>query len=131
MVSDFDFGWLVGVLEGEAYFGFNSKTYRVDISMVDEDTICRCAKIMGELVGESLVVTSKMPSGDRQELYNIVITGARAKRLMLIVVKYMRYRRRAQIWQALNKYNRKKVTLKQAGFDFSKVIVGRFANGTV
>lgn len=126
-VTDYELGWIIGILEGEAYFGRNNNTTRLSLEMTDEDTMITAATILGKLLGTAIVVSSRMPNGNRQEAFGVFLSGTRAMTILKIVVSHMHSRRRAKIWQAINKYvPPAKISLKEAGLDISKIIVGRF-----
>lgn len=113
-ISDYDLGWLVGLLEGEGHFGYYTQTQRVVLRMTDEDVVFKCAALFEQITGEPCNVTEEMHVGRRQHTFLILIYGDRARQIMQLVVKRMGQRRRKKIHQALNKYNvKKKVTISE------------------
>jgi hypothetical protein len=108
-VTDFELGWLIGILEGEGTFIYSPKqTHRVTVSMGDEDTIDRVIDIMSRLINAYVAKGQIEPRRiEYSVMYTANISGERARTLMRHVVKHMSYRRRARIWQALNKYIRR------------------------
>jgi hypothetical protein len=101
-LSDFELGWLVGILEGEGHFGLYT-SHVVEVNMTDEDTICRIASMYERILGVS-VDTMWIPRKRGQEVYSVRIYGERARTIMRLVVMHMSYRRRQKIWQCLNGY---------------------------
>lgn len=106
-ISDYDLGWLVGLLEGEAHFGYYSQTQRVVLRMTDEDTVLKCASLFEQITGQTCNVVEEMKGHieNHQHTFLILIYGERARTIMELVVKRMSFRRRKKIHQALNKYN--------------------------
>lgn len=95
MVSTFDLGWLVGILEGEGCFGLrNSPSIR--LKMTDYDTVFSAALIMG-------VSPSKIRKVDdskeynRKTQYEFTVYGKDAIGWMRMVRPYMKGRRSAKI----------------------------------
>lgn len=105
-VTDFELGWLIGILEGEGTFIYNPKaTHRVTVSMGDEDTINKVVDIMSRLIGDYVAKGELTPKkAEYSVMYTANVTGERARTLMKFVVKHMSNRRRTRIWQALNKF---------------------------
>jgi hypothetical protein len=99
-----DVAWLIGILEGEGHFGYQT-THRVIVEMTDEDTINRVANIIWSIVGGNRPNIGVHPVGKRgnYDRYYTHVTGERARVLMRLVVPHMSERRRQQIWRALNK----------------------------
>ena len=95
LVDDLEnFFWLVGLAEGEAYFGYERTrgSPKITIQMTDEATIARAASLFR--------TTHWSPSGRtdvRQATYRAEIGGKRALVLMLRMYPYMCPRRQAQI----------------------------------
>jgi hypothetical protein len=111
-LSDFELGWLVGILEGEGYFGYEC-TQRVQVKMTDEDSVVRAAALFERITEQTCLVLYEDKSKynvNWQDAWKVVITGDRARIVMRYVVKYMGYRRRQRIWQCLNKHKEEKQT---------------------
>jgi|SRR5882672_2169783 len=113
-LSAFDLGWLVGILDGEGYFGYERGTCRVTITMSDEDTINRVAGLFERCLSQQVNIVEENVRSDRPNssaMYRINLTGDRARRIMRLVVRHMCYRRRQRIWQCLNGYIQPKLKL--------------------
>ena len=111
MLTEFEFGWLAGLLEGEGSFGYYGSTQSLNVRMVDEDTVHRVARDLEMLIGSNVVVRSIESNSDgvsRQTVYYIQLYGERARIAMRALVPFMGYRRRQQIWRGLNRYKPKK-----------------------
>lgn len=105
-LSDFELGWLVGILEGEANFRYgDNKTQRIWLGTTDEDVADHCAMLFSKLTGKEFNVTPRPPREDYKQVFVLAASGESARTIMRAVVPYMSKHRRAQIWRALNKYN--------------------------
>lgn len=115
-IDQIEFGWLIGLLEGEGSFlkGTPSQPNlpRVAVTTTDHDVAIKLAKILD---------TGVLPLKDRRYVENhwkqpyfIAISGAKAVVLMREVKAYMSHRRQLQIEEALSCYSpiRKVVTLE-------------------
>jgi len=104
-LSDFELGWLVGILEGEGCFTATNKgkSPNIQLRMCDEDIVYRAAAMIERITGEPLNVyvedkcSPGWASSVRFRLY-----GWKAKKIMRLLVKHMGTRRRQRIWQLLN-----------------------------
>ncbi len=109
-----EFYWLVGLLEGEGSFalagGQNCNCQGVRLDMTDEDTVYRARALLERLGDCSIKVLSRDNSAKSnwKDSYYIQIYGESARQIMRDIVPHMSYRRRQQIWQALNGYKTKK-----------------------
>jgi len=101
-LSGFELGWLVGILEGEAYFGYCSQTQIIQVQMCDEDVVNKVAALFERITNSSIRVTEYDRGGTAQIAYKVHVSGERARAIMRLVVRHMNYRRRQKIWQALN-----------------------------
>lgn len=107
-LSPFELGWLVGILEGEGYFGYEKWSYRVQVKMTDLDTIERVAKLFFKVTGRVPAIHESPNRNVNDSLpYVVSLHGNDAKLVMKTVVKHMSWRRRARIWQSLNKFRPK------------------------
>lgn len=122
MLSEFELGWLVGILEGEGYFGYERGTCRVIVGMTDEDTIHRVAGLLERVLNERVNIREEAPRPGRteQQMYRISITGKKARQVMRHVVHHMSFRRRQKIWQALNGYTSPNVKLSLVNLGLAK-----------
>lgn len=102
-------GWIIGLFEGEAYFGLDKGTQVVVIGMIDEDVIRKLKSIIESILSLSkpihLIVTNWRK--DEQPMFTIRLYGAKARAIMRLIVTRMGNRRRAIIWQSLNGYKPK------------------------
>jgi uncharacterized protein YmfQ (DUF2313 family) len=101
LLTDFDRGWLVAILEGEGSFTIQRARYPkpiVQISMTDQDVICRVAR----LLGTETVYTQNPPArpGCKTQ-YLTRIQGERAVNLMRELHPHMGSRRQEQIDRVL------------------------------
>ncbi len=108
-LSDFELGWLVGILEGEGHFGFYTSQV-VEVNMTDEDTLYKIASIYERILGVPITVLS-IPKKSGQEVFSVRVYGERARTIMHLVVTHMSYRRRQKIWQCLNSFRPEKVNV--------------------
>lgn len=124
-LSDYEMGWLVGILEGEGHFGILrssvGQTQRVAVKMCDEDVVNRVAVFFERLTGNTFDVRLKIDKQhpDWSDQYEIYAGGENARTIMKAVVKYMGVRRRRKIYQSLNGHVQKKV---KVNIDISKLI---------
>lgn len=103
-LSNFELGWLVGILEGEGCFTYNN-TQIVRIQMVDEDVMEAVRVLLSKITGKEIeMVECEEKRSNRQNTYAINVSGERARQIMKTVVPFMHFRRRQKIWQLLNKY---------------------------
>lgn len=122
-LSDYELGWLVGILEGEAYFGYSGRTQELKIRMTDLDTMFSVARSMSKITGNLIEVKSTgiRKNGD-QELFAVAIFGENAREVMQTIVPHMHHRRRAKIWQSLNKYRETKKSFEDLGIDIATLL---------
>lgn len=133
-LSDFEFGWLVGLIEGEGTFFFSgSKSQKFAIDMTDEDTIFKVAALLERIIGSHVRIrcrdnTLKL---NHKDSFYIQFYGGTARKLMLLLVKHMGWRRRQQIWLALNKCtsSRAKTNRNLPVIDITKYLRKDAANG--
>jgi len=109
VLSDFELGWLVGLLEGEGHFGLYSSQV-IEVNMTDEDTIYKVVSIYERVLGVTVNVMF-IPKAKGQDVFCVRICGERARTIMRLVVSHMNYRRRQKIWQCLNGYRQPKFDL--------------------
>ena len=89
------FFWLVGVMEGEAYFGYvRSKGPRLEVEMKDEHVVARVASIFGVAYQRRDRRHSKPSSS---VTYRCTLGGVRALRIMKRLQPYMSPRRQRAI----------------------------------
>jgi hypothetical protein len=126
-LSDYEIGWLVGLLEGEGYFAFIGKHWRVTIEMVDLDVIQTAGMMFAKMTGKEQKIYAKpIKFEGAQQSYQIQVTSKDSHEIMEMLVPYMHSRRRSRIWQCLNRYSAPKAkTLKELGFDINDFIKAR------
>ena len=86
-----NFSWLVGILEGEAYFGAPGKDGRpqIVVSMTDRDVMERVSEYL-----DKPIITHPTPGQDQ---HRVKITGRKALYVAEKVEPYMSKRRQQQI----------------------------------
>jgi len=109
VLSGYELGWLVGILEGEGHFGIYTSQV-VEVNMTDEDTIYKVASMCERILGLPVNVTAIQKSQGK-DVYCVRVYGERARIIMRLVVSHMSYRRRQTIWRCLNKYKAPKLDL--------------------
>lgn len=103
MIRESEFFWLVGILEGEGYFGYEKWSQRVQVKMTDLDVLERVGKIFTEITGRDHAIHESPNKGINDNLpYVIAIHGEDARKVMQMIVPHMGFRRRQRIWQSLN-----------------------------
>jgi|SRR5882672_4427614 len=108
-MNELEIGWLAGLLEGEGYFAYGKVTQIVTLEMCDDDIVNKAAILIAKITGNVPEVSCrKRKEKNRNYTYQFTLTGRNARATMKSLVRYMGYRRRAQIWQALNGYKTKK-----------------------
>jgi hypothetical protein len=111
-LTDYELGWLVGILEGEGYFGYTG-TQRVKVKMCDKDSILRLNALYTKIFGVEFHISQECPQKDyHNETYGIYLHGTNARYIMKSIVRHMSYRRRQQIYRALNGWVCPKLDLK-------------------
>lgn len=115
-ISDLEFGWLIGILEGEGAFSYNT-TQRIQMQMTDKDVIYRFKYLIERVTRQKVTIGHyvRMEKGreNHKEVYKSSLGGAQARAVMKLIVVYMSDRRRKQIWQALNRHNPKTISLTE------------------
>jgi len=100
ILSDYELGWLIGILEGEGHFGIYTSQV-IEVNMTDEDTIYKVASVYERILGASVNVL-EIQKSQGKDVYCVRVYGERARIIMRLVVTHMSYRRRRIIWQCLN-----------------------------
>jgi hypothetical protein len=113
--------WLVGILEGEGYFGIhNARGYAypiITLRMTDYDVVCQVCYLFGR--DDSPTVTT---IEDRKPMYSAQIVGKPARRIMQLVRPHMFSRRGHRIDTILASTDtpnepRKKAILEELGLE--------------
>jgi hypothetical protein len=124
-LSEAEFWWMVGILEGEGCFTFHRTTQRISLCMTDEDVIQKAAGIFTKITGKTFAIDNSRVSLDKQinqgrkEAFTIELYGENARTVMYMIVPHMSKRRRARVWQCLNGYKHKENTEK---LDVSNIV---------
>jgi len=94
-ITDFDIGWLVGLIEGDGCFTFDGKNPVVVLKITDLDTAQRFARLM------RTTVSGPYHYEDQQlgpkPYYMTKIAGIRARQFMASTAHHFGERRREQI----------------------------------
>lgn len=122
-VSDFEFAWLIGLLEGEGSFAYSggdntkSGSQGVRLDMTDEDVVYKAAALIERLTDSHISISCRDNSAKTnwKDSFYFQIYGTRARMLMKLMVKHMSWRRRQQIWLALNRRSVKTALRRQTG----------------
>lgn len=96
------FFWLVGVCEGEAYFGYSTskKSPQLQLEMKDEHVIARIAALFGMSYGRR---DRRAERPDTSVTYRVSLSGRRALQVMKRLQPYLSPRRSRAI-QAVEDY---------------------------
>ena len=104
-LSEFDRGWIIGILEGEGAFCNTKKTSpRVEVEMTDEDTLVRLRALLSEYNDKHLRTRQR---GKNKRTYRYNIHGKRAVLLMVDVYPFMSKRRQQRIQEIILDYGSK------------------------
>lgn len=110
--------WLIGLLEGEAWFGKGPPSVPnrtiVELKMTDLDTVKRAASLMG-----TVCLNASKREQHHKDLWIARVTGAKARELMRLVYPEMIARRKTQIDVALSSFD--ETAFIRSYFDRSKV----------
>lgn len=104
-MNKFNFGWIIGLLEGEGGFSSQVNKYknsypRIRINMVDKDVVERAAKVLDH---SSIYIIP--PRGiSKQIQYGFQISGEKTRKYMKLFYPYLSDRRKNQINKALENY---------------------------
>ena len=100
--TDFEFGWFVGLYEGEGTFFMEKGKYPklvLKIDMTDRDTVERCSRFLGVKVQ-----TLKLYGNQKKEVYRVKKQGGLTSQLADLIMKmkpHLCARRQSQIDHAL------------------------------
>lgn len=113
-LTEAEFWWMIGILEGEGYFGYHS-TQRIAVSMTDHDTMLKVAVIFEKMTGKVCVpkdsVSEERQAKGIKRAWVVDLYGDNARTIMHMVVPHMSARRRQRIWQSLNGFRQKKANV--------------------
>jgi hypothetical protein len=96
-LSDYEFGWFIGILEGEGCLNYNGNSQIIDVHMTDEDSVISYSKILSKILEQEVKVSAWQPPGNRKKMYGCLISGERARIVMRLVLPYMSQRRQDKI----------------------------------
>lgn len=116
-LTEYELGWLIGILEGEGSFGYYTASQYIDLASTDEDTVCRAAILFEKITGQTFNIAIREDPRNhmvRKTAYRLRAGGENARTIMKLIVKHMSARRRSQIWRSLNRYQppKKKLDIK-------------------
>ncbi len=100
MLSEFDFGWIVALLDGEGSFGVRNYSPHIDISMIDYDTVFKAASILG--IPPHRIRRVKKYASHHKQQYNFRLFGEKALRWMRVIRPHMSERRGDKIDEIIN-----------------------------
>jgi hypothetical protein len=107
-LTEAEFWWMVGILEGEGFFDYNNGTQRISIAMTDLDTIQKVSGIFTKISGREYSIRHRhYEKAEYSTLYEVHVFGQTAREILLTIVPHMSARRRQRIWQMLNGYRPK------------------------
>jgi hypothetical protein len=129
-MSDQDFFWLVGLLEGEGSFSPGPPSapnlVRISLHMTDEDIVAKVASLWGQSYHR--VQQARAERMGWKSSYQVLVRGRPALELMKLMLPYMGQRRQGQIERALPSYNphlRRKLAPEQIVEIKAQLAVGR------
>lgn len=100
-MTDFELGWLVGLMEGEGTFCLQKQRYPImAIAMLDRDIIARVAKIWGSNV------TFSFTQQTSKQIFKTGVTGHRSRYWMTLLKPHLSFRRQQQITLCLSVYEK-------------------------
>jgi hypothetical protein len=105
-LSDFDRGWVVGILEGEGSFVKTDRSskgaVRLQCKMTDFDTMQRLADLLGaNLLGPYANNCETVSGEPRKPFWAMQISGKRSHSLIRHIAPFLSERRRARIIELL------------------------------
>lgn len=102
-LTEAEFWWMVGILEGEGFFDFNNGSQRVSIAMTDLDTIEKVSAIFTKITSRKYNTRHKnYAKAEHNTLYEVNVHGQGARDILMMIVPHMCARRRQRIWQVIN-----------------------------
>ena len=98
MMNEFEFGWVVGFLEGEGSFFWN-RGPTVKATQADLQPLLRLQEWYGGSIQEQAPRRGLI---DQKKVWHWRVTGMRARNLLLELMPHMSLRRQSQIQWALD-----------------------------
>lgn len=92
-----DIAWLAGLLEGEGSFGHIGNCLTVQLTMTDRDIVERA----GKLCGYTNITERKRREAHHKTQYGWQVSGAKAERVMRLILPFMGERRSQKIKELL------------------------------
>lgn len=99
-LTDYELGWLVGLIEGDGCFTRDGQNLCAQIRMTDLDTVSKVARLFGASVNGPY----QSGEGDghkRKPVYMCSLRGKRARSLMVALQPYMSLRRQNKIQELM------------------------------
>lgn len=96
-MNDFDFGWVIGLLEGEGCFNAEKTSARISLEMTDKDVIDRFCNLVN---AKNKIYTRTRST--RKTIHRICMYGEEARQLMRLFEPHMSARRMEKIHSILS-----------------------------
>lgn len=93
-MTEVEVAWLAGLLEGEGYFGWKNGGPEIRLAMSDLDTVNKAALLMG---GKPASLMRRKRPAHHKNLFQKVVTGYKAARILPLIRPFMSARRGAVI----------------------------------
>lgn len=105
-LSDFELGWLAGIIEGEGSLSYQKPfSPKLAVEMCDEDIIYRVAGLFERIAGKPFEVTLCKKNNEAwNDSYRVTAFGNSFEIIFRTVVRHLGSRRRQQGWRALNRF---------------------------
>lgn len=120
-LSNFELGWLVGILEGEGCF-YYLRSQAITMMSTDFDVVQTYAKLVAKIIGKDVFVKHTPRPRQNKDIFEARIHGDNARKVLHVIVSCMHQRRRARIWQCLNGHVQRKLTLAELGLDIRSIM---------
>lgn len=103
-LTEFELGWLVGLIEGDGTFTFDGKNAMVVLKITDLDTAQQFARLLRTTVSGPYHYEGQQLGS--KPYYMTKITGKRAREFMASTAEYFSVRRQGQITEIIGKQMR-------------------------
>lgn len=100
-----DFGWLIGLIEGEGSIHLNKNSPVLTLSMIDKDVIKRAARLMGKKIHIRHYGPYKSNCLSKQIQYRFNVCGSDCIEFIKKIYPHMGKRRKEQIRLVLTKWD--------------------------
>lgn len=112
-LTEAEFWWMIGILEGEGFFDFNNGTQRISLGMTDLDIVEKMASIYTKITGRKYSINATNYTNDNYKTrYDLHVFGEGARTILGMIVPHMGIRRRQRMWQIINGYRQPPQTTK-------------------